>query len=113
MQGAPAHPFRIAERMAVNRTVAGVHFPCDSAAGALLGCAIGEHVHALGTGQRLKRMGQDFDTGAGKIFADAEDFTLDWLAAAIQAPQLEPAAGGANAIAAKAWDLAQAEWPAP
>jgi membrane-associated phospholipid phosphatase len=34
---------RLAARVAINRTVAGVHFPIDSAAGALLGLALGEY----------------------------------------------------------------------
>jgi membrane-associated phospholipid phosphatase len=35
---------RLASRVAVNRTVAGVHFPVDSAAGALLGITLGEYL---------------------------------------------------------------------
>ena len=32
---------RLATRIAVNRTIAGVHFPIDSAAGAVLGLTLG------------------------------------------------------------------------
>jgi membrane-associated phospholipid phosphatase len=35
--------FRLANRVAVNRTVAGVHFPIDSAAGAVLGLTLGRY----------------------------------------------------------------------
>ncbi len=42
--------FRLAHRIAVNRTVAGLHFPVDSAAGAALGCAIGSALIALAQG---------------------------------------------------------------
>ena len=34
---------RLASRVAINRTVAGVHFPVDSAAGCFLGLKLGEH----------------------------------------------------------------------
>ena len=34
---------RLASRVAVNRTVAGVHFPVDSAAGCFLGLTLGEY----------------------------------------------------------------------
>jgi len=35
---------RQAARVAINRTVAGVHFPVDSAAGAMLGLTLGEYL---------------------------------------------------------------------
>jgi len=41
------HRFRVAARIAVNRTVAGVHYPVDSAAGAVLGIALAEHLSAV------------------------------------------------------------------
>jgi len=111
---APAHPFRLAERMAVNRTVAGVHFPCDSAAGALLGCAIGEQIHALGSGQTLTALSMDFLAGDGPDagFADTDDFTLEWLADRVVAPTLEAAPEEVSVIRT-AWALAAAEWPKP
>jgi hypothetical protein len=39
--------YKQAERIAVNRTVAGVHFPIDSWAGAALGEAVGEVILAM------------------------------------------------------------------
>ncbi|MEO0390591.1 MAG: phosphatase PAP2 family protein [Pseudomonadota bacterium] len=47
---AGAQVYRLAYRIASNRTVAGVHFPMDSAAGAVLGCALGEHLFRLAIG---------------------------------------------------------------
>lgn len=42
-----AHRFRLAARVAINRTVAGVHYPVDSGAGAVLGLALAEHLWAV------------------------------------------------------------------
>ncbi len=72
--------FRVAERIAVNRTVAGVHFPVDSAHGALLGIAIAEVIiaHCLGGRDihRRKVEGADWKDKEG----GALDFTLSELA---------------------------------
>ncbi len=46
-------PFRLAHRIATNRTMPGVHFPVDSMAGAYLGCFVGEALIALVTGDAL------------------------------------------------------------
>ena len=40
--------FRLATRIAINRTVAGLHYPIDSACGAVLGIALGEYLAKLG-----------------------------------------------------------------
>ena len=45
--GEQAMVFRIAHRVAVNRTIAGVHFPIDSGAGAVMGCMIGLAVGSI------------------------------------------------------------------
>ncbi|KKJ78475.1 hypothetical protein WH95_02140 [Kiloniella litopenaei] len=41
----------VAERIAVNRTVAGVHFPADSTAGAALGTTLGHYLLQLASGE--------------------------------------------------------------
>ena len=78
---------RLAARIAENRTVAGVHFPADSFAGAAMGMAIGEYlVNALGgsgatgayTLETTNITARDFNydtlsfSGADKAFFHAE-----------------------------------------
>jgi len=60
--------YRVAARIAANRTVAGVHYPVDSAAGAILGVTLGEYVAAMATGQACTPS-RDFD--GGKYAPDA------------------------------------------
>lgn len=104
-----AQVFRLATRIAVNRTIAGVHFPMDSAAGAVLGCAMGEHVFALAMGQ-ANRTKLNFDTLADY----AEDFSLDWLEQALGDSAQDysaPTTPDESTIIGNFWKQARAEWP--
>jgi PAP2 superfamily len=96
-----AMPFRLAHRIAVNRTVAGVHFPIDSAAGALLGCAIGDAVAAIATGGSIAPRTFDAATFTG-------DFEVNWLRSAVGSAGGEAAAG--NPLVALLWQMAGGEW---
>jgi membrane-associated phospholipid phosphatase len=108
--------YRLAARIAINRTVAGVHFPADSAAGAVLGLTLGEHVAARATGGAMSAMRFD-----GSRYG-ALDFHLGSFA-----PLLSGALGGESAgsigalgpvspspdrMLAWLWDRAAEEWSA-
>jgi len=64
---------REASRIAVNRTVAGVHFPVDTAAGQVLGLALGRYFI-----QRATTAGLTFDAWRfdGERYPGAKDFDL-------------------------------------
>lgn len=64
---------RFAARVAVNRTVAGLHYPVDSAAGRLLGTALGEFFVARSRGDEVNEWGFD-----GRRFHGKNDAPVDF-----------------------------------
>jgi membrane-associated phospholipid phosphatase len=65
-------PYRVAQRVAANRTIAGVHYPIDSEAGATLGCVIASAILAVLTGAE-KTLQANYTVPAVQ---DAGDFIL-------------------------------------
>ncbi len=103
---------RLAGRIAINRTVAGVHFPIDSRAGQVLGACLAEYVQGRATGQAHVRhrvfhaepsLQADF-LGYPTQTADQTDNTgLGTVAAAALLPKSD--------LLASVWEEAQREWP--
>jgi hypothetical protein len=65
---------RQAARVAINRTVAGLHFPVDSAAGQLLGLTLGDYfVHRCGAAPSYRAWRFD-----GERYVGGNDFDWRW-----------------------------------
>ena len=110
--GVQAHalPFRLAHRIAANRTVAGVHYPVDSAAGAVLGIVIAEAVLAIATGGHAPKTELSFASlPADPDVGQARDFTPATLAAGL-ALDSRTAASAPDALIQAAWTEALDEW---
>ncbi|WP_164738269.1 phosphatase PAP2 family protein [Frigidibacter oleivorans] len=105
--------FRMAARIAANRTVAGVHYPVDSAAGAVIGIAVGGYLAA-----RAQASGAaeafEFHGGAWDLAPGPRDFHLAELLAALAGDgTIDRSAGGAVLQAplfAGIWAEAVKEW---
>ncbi len=102
--------YRHAERITMNRTVAGVHFPTDSMAGAVMGVTLAEALVRLldGETETTARVYRG-DTYTG-------DFTLAALDAALADPSVVETstvaldAGAVPAWLRDMWEEAKAEW---
>jgi hypothetical protein len=116
---AGAMPYKAAARIGVNRTVAGVHFPVDTAAGAMLGCAVGEAFVALATGNLSAYSALDpvdfqvaaADAETPDAFLPDSDFSLRWLAQAFPDRAMFPSAHTEipQTQLGRLWDRARSE----
>ena len=110
-----AQVYRLAHRIASNRTVAGVHFPVDSGAGALMGCLLGEYIYGLAYGTAPTAAEGPFRAAvtatAPTDFQIDGDFTLDWLKTALPADIALPAQSRPQvSIFGTFWGMAEKEW---
>jgi hypothetical protein len=74
----PPMAHRVAHRISTNRTIAGVHFPVDSAAGAELGIAMGHAMLALMFAKEFVLTEFNFGSDPGQ-FDKGDDFLLSDL----------------------------------
>ena len=100
-----SQPMRLAARIAANRTVAGVHYPTDSMAGAVLGLTIGEMIVSALEGETETPV---------RVF-DGASFTGDFDLASLHAvinPQTTKRniAALQSDVVSKLWAFAKAEW---
>jgi hypothetical protein len=111
---------RQAARIAINRTVAGVHFPADSAAGAVLGLTLGQYLVNRANGTAANYRAAEFD---GAAYPGGEDFTwsdifnvtgalpaIDFTTAYVNDMGLPLQAVDQSAPLAWLWGKAVAEW---
>ncbi|MGB0904720.1 MAG: phosphatase PAP2 family protein, partial [Mangrovicoccus sp.] len=116
---------KIANRIAVNRTVAGVHFPVDSAAGAMLGITLGRTLYRIATGAPDMVQGRNFDAaqymlaGQDGLSDQPRDFNLLELselmkaegpASATPEDMAEQIAPRTSMILKLLWEKADEEW---
>jgi hypothetical protein len=99
-------PYRVAHRIAANRTVAGVHFPIDSRAGAFVGCHIGEAIYALATGRKIEVADMP-----EPVLDTAATTTPDFLLSNFTLPNTGTAEVDSQSPLGEIWSRAAREWP--
>ena len=108
---------RLASRIAINRTIAGMHFPVDSVAGAVLGMTLGKYLVARATGgaayEAWKFDGagypehQDFDWKLQYSVPDDKQTAVDGY---VVGPMAQSDDTLASPILNVLWENARAEW---
>ena len=105
--------FRVAHRIAVNRTIAGVHFPVDSAAGAVLGAMIADAAFAVANGGTASVMHVE-KNGVGLLDKDTCDCTQSSLKEAFEAglpaPETATDSLSKSKLFGALWGRAAKEW---
>jgi hypothetical protein len=104
----------MAARIAVNRTVAGVHFPCDSAAGAVLGLGLGRWIAARALGGSVKGLAFDAVRWGETAPGGSRDFhlprLLDVVADGSAIASLTEMQMGRGALLSTVWKSASEDW---
>ena len=107
---------RQASRVAINRTIAGVHFPVDSAAGQMLGLALGQYlVHRCrdigvgGTYDSWRFIGMNFDPALDFVWRDQYDTVNDAQLAAAFTEQVSAEQAQPSGLLNQLWKRAKAE----
>ena len=113
-KGRERQVFLLAHRIAVNRTIAGVHFPIDSMAGAVLGCGIGEAIVALSKRKKIKKY--KF-TASRHLWRDRQthnfkndDFTLQKMRSIIKIRARASHFHSMPSFVRNHWNLARRAW---
>jgi membrane-associated phospholipid phosphatase len=101
--------FRLAHRIASNRTVAGVHFPVDNASGALIGCLLGDALYRVATGADDWPDPTDIAFDADDPSDPPFDLTLRWLRDQLP-DDAEEATPDDSTVFGKLWKDAAEEW---
>jgi membrane-associated phospholipid phosphatase len=108
---------RQAARIAINRTVAGLHFPVDSVAGAMLGLTLGQYLVArcknYGRFEAWTFQGADYPAGADFHWQELYNVATETQKKHAWAVRtIVKANGVASEPLRWLWDKAKAEWPA-